>query len=93
MIGINDCPEIAIGCDAGRAQPHAGADGSCYDRLGRAWSKLGPRARLVLVQIAERLEAGAEQYRDDFEKRRDWRREALEEALDQAVYAARGLQD
>lgn len=37
---------------------------------------LGPRARRVLLSIAERMARAATTYGDDFERPTDWRREA-----------------
>ena len=59
--------------------------------LHEAWAAMGPRARAVLVLLAQRLALGAELYGDDLSNGRDWEREALEEVADGLVYIARRL--
>jgi len=56
--------------------------------LRASWDALGEDERRVLVTIAERLRRGRDQYGalTIATDRRDWRREAHEEALDLAVY-------
>lgn len=46
---------------------------------------MGPNARRVLADIADRLVKGAREH-GDFETKRDWAREAYEEELDNVVY-------
>jgi len=75
---IEDCP------DAELADLHI---------LDQHWSRMGPRARRVLLLVAERLAVGAARYQDDLSPGRDWKREALEEAADGLVYVTRGLID
>jgi hypothetical protein len=55
-----------------------------------AWSRLGPRAQQLLLALARRLVLGAERY-GDFPTR-DFKKEALEEALDLAIYLAAELE-
>lgn len=52
---------------------------------------LGPKARRLLLSIAQRLALGAKEH-GDFEKPRELTREALEEHLDAVVYLALELQ-
>ncbi len=52
-----------------------------------AYNRLGPRARRVLLSIADRMARAAVTYGDDFERPANWRREAQEERLDELVYA------
>lgn len=52
--------------------------------------RLGPNAQRILLRIAQRLAAGTEY--GDFEQRKDWDREAQEEAIDMAVYLAAKLE-
>jgi len=80
MRSIDDCPDNTNDGDV--ADLHV---------LDPYWTRIGPRARRVLVLVAERLAMGAERYSDDLSPGRDWRREAQEEALDGAVYLARDL--
>lgn len=60
--------------------------------LTDAWGRLGPRAQAVLLVVARRLAMGADQY-GDFEPGYHWRLEAMEEAVDCAIYLARRLVD
>lgn len=59
-------------------------DPAAIAKLVESYTKLGPRGRLVLASVAERLVLGAKQY-GDFDTR-DWRKEANEELLDFLVY-------
>ncbi len=61
--------------------------------LDPLWCRMGPRARRILIRVAERLAAGAENYGDDFSPGRDWREEGRDEVLDALVYLARHLED
>ncbi len=58
-----------------------------------AHRRLGPRARRVLLSIAQRMARAAVAYGDDFERPADWRREAQEERLDLLVYETVALED
>lgn len=62
------------------------------EALLTAHSQLGPRARRVLLSIAERMARAAATYGDDFERPADWRREAQEERLDALVYETVALE-
>lgn len=57
--------------------------------LATLWGELGPKGRLMFLEIGRRLAKGHKQY-GDF-KTRKWTREALEEALDMAVYLSAEL--
>lgn len=63
---------------------------SAMTRLASAFTKLGPTARELLVDVAERLVKGAREH-GDFETPRDWSREAYEEDLDAIVYRTQRL--
>ena len=54
-------------------------------RIEEAVTKIGPNAKRVLADIAERLVKGAKEH-GDFDTPRDWGREAYEEDLDGFVY-------
>ena len=82
MRSIDDCPEKTT--DGEVADLHV---------LDPYWTRIGPRARRVLLLVAERLAMGAEQYQDDLSPGRDWRREALEEVADGLTYIARAMID
>lgn len=66
------------------------AAGDHLVELAAIAEQLGPDERRVLVAIARRLALGARAYGplDIAGDRRDWMREAAEEACDQAVYLA-----
>lgn len=56
-------------------------------KLNLCATSLGPRARRLLIRIAERLQKGAREHGDfDPKIRRNWRAEASEELLDATVY-------
>lgn len=57
--------------------------------LEEVWKELGPKGKVMLLEIARRLSRGHKQY-GDFVPRK-WTREALEEALDLAVYLSAEL--
>jgi hypothetical protein len=69
--------------------PSEAAPAEAFAQLGEIAAifiaTLGPNARLVLLDIAQRLERGAKQY-GDFDMQRDWSHEAREEDLDGIVY-------
>lgn len=65
------------------------ASGVGRARIVRACDGLGPNALTILAEIAERLQRGAEQYKNDLDDGRNWRNEAHEEALDYLVYMTR----
>lgn len=50
------------------------------------WAKLGEHERSVLLTIAKRLRTGQEQYGKLSKGKKNWRKEASEEAFDMAVY-------
>lgn len=52
-------------------------------------SDLGPVSRKIVRMVVERLRIGKERYGDWTENSRDMMKEALDEALDLAVYLAR----
>jgi hypothetical protein len=62
-----------------------------WHELLENYRTLGPTAREVLMLTSRRLAHGKRQYNDDFDQPRDWARETLEEAADQAIYAQVGL--
>jgi hypothetical protein len=59
-----------------------------FEEFVREWEHLGEDERRVLVTLATRLRRGREQYGElaIATDRRDWQREAHEEALDLSVY-------
>jgi hypothetical protein len=59
-------------------------------RLLAAYLEIGPNARRALVLIAERMAIGRKRYGEDFDRERDWTKEAQEEFLDGAIYLAIG---
>lgn len=62
-----------------------------HGRLFAALTKLGPRALLVLTEVAERLAKGAALHGDFADiASRNWDQEALEEDLDGLVYRTVG---
>lgn len=61
--------------------------------IGALWSDLGPRERRVLTEFAVRLLAGQKAYGQLTNGKKDWRKEAKEEALDMAVYLCAALED
>jgi hypothetical protein len=63
--------------------------GQTHDAIDKAWHLLGPNARELLADIAERLVIG--KAHGDFEKALDWTREAYEEDMDGIVYRAARL--
>lgn len=60
-------------------------------KLTQSLQALGENACGVLTAIAERLEFGAEHYKEDFTTDRDWFQESAAEAFDGAVYLALAL--
>jgi hypothetical protein len=58
-----------------------------WNHLLEAWTQIGPNARLVLLDLADRLVMGNKQY-GDFTDDRDWPRELQAELLDGLVYLA-----
>jgi hypothetical protein len=63
--------------------------GYTLNTIKDAWHQLGPNARELLADIAERLVIG--KAHGDFEKALNWTREAYEEDLDGIVYRAMKL--
>lgn len=61
--------------------------------LAETWIKLGTREKLVMVHVAERLLMGQKSYGELYAKKKKWRKEAAEEALDGVVYSACELID
>lgn len=59
-------------------------------RVLAAMAQIGPNARHALVLIAERMAVGRKRYGEDFDRERDWTKEAQEEFLDGAIYLAIG---
>lgn len=57
-------------------------------KLLASWGEIGPNARKALVLIAERMAIGRKRYGEDFDRERDWTKEAQEEFLDGAIYLA-----
>ena len=62
-------------------------------RLHEVFRELGDREKSVLLRIAERLQMGQDQYGYLTSGKKDWKREAKEEAMDMAVYLAALLED
>lgn len=61
--------------------------------MAGALEAIGPRARVALREQVRRLTRGATQYGEDFELRRNYPREALEEILDLSNYIQIALVD
>lgn len=61
--------------------------------LASVWTKLGPMERQVIVHVAERLLMGQGAYGPLYSRKKNWRKEAAEEALDGVVYSACELID
>lgn len=59
-----------------------------FNELGLIWDELGSNERAVLVTIANRLFVGQKRYGLIEPHKKNWRKEAYEEALDMAVYSA-----
>lgn len=59
-----------------------------FNELGLIWDELGPNERAVLLTLANRLFAGQSRYGKLEPNKKDWKKEAYEEALDMSVYAA-----
>ena len=60
------------------------------ERINKNFSDIGPRGRVVLGMLSDRLAMGAREYGDDFTRGR-MIRELLEEMLDASVYASVSL--
>ncbi len=60
--------------------------------IARSMQDIGPNASEMLQKIAERLSVGAKQY-GDWNEKKDWKRETIEEHLDATVYLTRALLD
>ncbi len=63
------------------------------DQLMVDFGRMGRRERRCLVTIAKRLYAGQLQYGELSPGKKDWKREAKEEAMDMAVYLSALLED
>jgi hypothetical protein len=74
----------AAGWHLEQAAPTAQSD--ALGQLAAFYEQCGPRARSVLLSLAERIARGATEYGDDFERPADWRKEAQAERLDALVY-------
>ncbi len=61
--------------------------------LALMWSQLGARERKVLILIGERLLMGQKAYGHLTQRKKDWAKEAAEEAFDGTVYLAALLTD
>lgn len=61
--------------------------------IGALWADMGPRERRVLTEFAVRLLAGQRAYGQLTQNKKNWRKEAKEEALDMAVYLCAALED
>lgn len=57
------------------------------------WMDLGERERRVLLRIGRRLYMGQEQYGYLEKDKKDWTKEASEEAFDMAIYLSALLED
>lgn len=62
------------------------------DRLLTYWTKLGQGERNVLLTFTARLAAGQRKYGPLARDKKNWTYEALEEALDGAVYLSAALE-
>ena len=62
------------------------------DRLLETWEKLGEGERNVLMVFLMRLYAGQRKFGKLTRDKKDWKYEALEEAIDGAVYLACALE-
>lgn len=62
-------------------------------RLDELWLDLGPRERTALMKIATRLFMGQKAYGELTYRKKNWAREAMEEAMDGCVYLAAALLD
>jgi type II secretory pathway component PulM len=71
------------------------ADMDDEDLLGLValWHDMKPRERRVFAAIGVRLLAGQVQYGPLTPRKKRWRKEAQEEAMDMAVYLAAELED
>lgn len=63
------------------------------DSLLDIWEQLGAREKRALVIIATRMRAGQETYGQLRKAKKNWQKEAFEEACDLSVYMAAGLVD
>ncbi len=63
------------------------------DMILSLWEKLGERERKVLLTFANRMLAGQRRYGHLYVGKKHWGYEAIEEALDAAVYLSALLQD
>ena len=63
------------------------------DAILDIWEKLGPRERLILMTFGQRMLNGQRKYGKITVGKKDWTYEAIEEALDCAVYLTAKLQD
>ncbi len=61
--------------------------------LSNVIEALDTRERRVLLRIAKRLLEGQLMYGPLFVGKKDWKREAKEEAMDMAVYLSAALED
>ncbi len=61
--------------------------------MNATFSMLGPRERRAMVHIAERLLMGQQLFGELTYMKKDWHKEASEEAFDMAVYLAAKLVD
>lgn len=59
-----------------------------FNELGLIWDELGTNERAVLLTLANRLFAGQSRYGKLEPNKKNWKKEAYEEALDMSVYAA-----
>ena len=57
------------------------------------WEELKDRERTVLMSVAKRLVVGQRVYGGLYPHKKDWKKEAYEEALDMCVYLTCGLAD
>ena len=63
------------------------------DRLLETWEKLGEGERNILLTFTMRLYAGQRKFGPLRRDKKDWKYEAIEEALDLAVYLSCALED
>lgn len=64
-----------------------------FEELTMIYGKLGPNGRIVLLDVAKRLEIGMRKYGDWADETKVMDNEAREELLDAVIYLTRGLRE
>lgn len=67
-------------------------DMETLDLLSR-WFRIGPRERRAVLQIVDRMEIGQKLFGELSYGKKDWKKEASEEAFDMCVYLVALLVD